>query len=306
MKFVLIIPTFNAGENFIRLIAGLNFQSIIPEALILIDSGSTDDTLTIARSAGAKIHSIERGTFNHAATRELARSLLKADIYIYMTQDVIPANPYTLENMVRPLIEYSEVGLVYGRQLPQPGAGPIESYGRLFSYPNASQLINKSDRVRLGIKTVFCSNACAAYRRDALDFVGGFPKDIIMCEDIYVAAKMLEAAFSIYYAADALVYHSHNYSILQEFRRYFDIGVFYESQNRWIIETFGGTGKRGAQLFWNGLRHFYNTNNIYLVPEWLIRTIAKLCAYKLGAKEQCLPILLRSHFTMHKEYWHFK
>jgi rhamnosyltransferase len=79
--------------------------------------------------------------------------------------------------------------------------------------------------------------------------VGGFPENVIMCEDVYAAAQIMEAGYDIYQQADALVYHSHNYSVVQDFQRYLDLGVIYESRERWIIEAFGGAKKQGAQFF---------------------------------------------------------
>ena len=83
------------------------------------------------------------------------------------------------------------------------------------------------------MKTAFNSNSFAAYRRKALKDVGGFPINTILSEDMYVTAKMLLKNWSVAYCADAKVYHSHNYTIWQEFKRYFDIGVFH-AKEAWI------------------------------------------------------------------------
>ena len=132
-----------------------------------------------------------------------------------MTQDAISANRSTLGKLVEPFVKYPEVGLTYARQIPHKNAGPIEAFGRLFSYPPEPKMKNKSDSKQMGLKTVLCSNSCAAYRREAFDLVGCFPEKVILCEDVYIAAKMLQAGYSIYYTADALIYHSHNFSVVR-------------------------------------------------------------------------------------------
>ena len=227
-----------------------------PRTLLVIDSGSVDDTVPHALAYGARVHKIRAAEFNHGTTRELGRQLIKADCYLYLTQDAVPAHPHLLANLVKPLAENQDVGLVYGRQLPWPDASPLEAFSRGFNYPGTSRLKQKADRVHLGIKTVFCSNVCAAYRASALEAVGGFPP-VIMCEDQYVAARMIAAGYSMYYAAEASVYHSHNYLMREEFKRYFDVGVFFGSHEPWIVDYFGTAGSEGCRLFRAG-RRFLN------------------------------------------------
>jgi rhamnosyltransferase len=303
MKTALVIPTLNGGEIFQRVIYALLTQALRPEIFLIIDSGSTDNTVDVAMAAGAIIHKIRKENFNHGGTRNIAVNLVDADIYVFMTQDALPANPHTLKNLLKPFSIFPEVGVVYARQLPRGGAGPIEAFSRSFTYPAASQLKKISDKSHLGIKTVHCSNACAAYLRKALVSAGGFPDNVIMCEDVYGAAKIMEAGYDIYYQAEALVYHSHNYSVLQEFKRFFDLGVFYESREQWIIKAFGGAKKQGARFFLEGLSYLNDKNCRYLFPEWVVRTAAKFCGYKLGSIERYLPRPFKTLISMHKNYW---
>jgi rhamnosyltransferase len=299
----LCIPTKNAGHQFTELLWGLARQTLQIDHLLIIDSGSTDDTVEVARDFGALVQVIPAGSFNHGGTRNLLRRWVEADIYIFLTQDVLPANQYTLENLVRPFEEFPETGMSYGRQLPRLGVGPIEAFSRLFSYPSQARLKKKSDADRWGIRTVACSNACAAYRRVAFDEAGGFPTAVIMCEDVYIAAKMLELGYGLYYAADAMVYHSHDYSIVQEFKRYFDVGVFYESRTNWIVETYGRTGQNGRRFFVEGIKYLKHNGYPHLIPEWFARSLLKYLSYQLGAKERFLPVPLKKCFSMHNIFW---
>jgi rhamnosyltransferase len=302
MHVAVVIPTLNGGETFSRVLTGLRSQSLVPQSLLVIDSGSVDDTIPRARAFNAQVHKIRAEEFNHGTTRELGRHLIKADYYIFMTQDAVPANPHLVKNLVQPLTENQDIGLVYGRQLARPDADPLEAFNRQFNYPAISQLKREADRVRLGVKTVFCSNACAAYRFSALAAVGGFPP-VIMCEDQYVAAKMLEAGFAIYYAAEAMVYHSHDYSLIEEFKRYFDMGVFFGSRERWIVDDFGKTEREGYRLFQEARRYFARAGKAHLIPYLLMSLLVKLIGYQLGSRERFLPVALKSRLSLHRKFW---
>ncbi len=302
MDLAVVIPTLNGGETFLKMLAGLRGQSLAPQTLLVIDSGSVDDTVPQALAYGAQVHKIRASEFNHGATRELGRHLVKADYYLFMTQDALPAHPQLLENLVKPLLNRQDLGLVYGRQLPCPDASPLEAFNRRFNYPAAAQLKRKADRVRLGLKTVFCSNVCALYRASALDAVGGFPP-VIICEDQYVAARMIEAGYSIYYATEAPVFHSHNYSLVEEFKRYFDLGVFFGSHERWIVDHFGTAGSEGFRLFREGRRYLNSSGQPHLIPYLMLRLLIKGAGYQLGSRERFLSTSLKLRLSLHRNFW---
>lgn len=115
--------------------------------------------------------------------------------------------------------------MAYARQLPREDSTPVESYTREFNYPAKSRIKSAADLDSLGIKTFFCSNVCAAYRREIYEELGGFVRHTIFNEDMIYAAKAVEAGYSVAYAADAQVVHSHNYTNGQQFHRNFDLGV---------------------------------------------------------------------------------
>ena len=93
-----------------------------------------------------------------------------------MTDDALPADQYLLENLVRGLTEKESTAVAYGRQLPDRDCGIIERYTRAFNYPEESRLKTREDLPELGIKTYFCSNVCAAYKRSVYLELGGFTK----------------------------------------------------------------------------------------------------------------------------------
>ncbi len=130
---------------------------------------------------------------------------------------------------------------------------------------------------------------------------GGFPSQVILGEDTYVAGRMLLMGYKIAYAADACVYHSHDYPILQEFKRYFDIGVMHQRE-RWMLDEFGSADGEGKRFVLEQMRYLWKRRPT-LIPSALTRIGAKLIAYRLGRMEQSIPIAFKRRVSMHSRYW---
>lgn len=297
---VLVIPSCNAGQLFENVLNSIHRQSVQPH-LLLIDSESTDSTVQLAISANFEHHTISRKEFNHGSTRQLALSLYPhADIIIYMTQDAILSSTDSIKNIIDCFVN-EKIGAVCGRQLPHAYASPITAHARLFNYPDVSSIKSKDSISKIGIKAAFLSNSFAAYRSSALTEVGGFPSDAIFGEDTYVAAKLLQAGWKVAYCAEAACYHSHNYSIKEEFERYFDIGVFH-SRERWFIESLGKPEGEGKKFVLSEL-HYLTKNALWLIPSAIVRTLLKFIGYKFGQNEKLIPDWLKLKLSMNKGYW---
>ncbi|MBK5276431.1 MAG: glycosyltransferase family 2 protein [Desulfuromonadales bacterium] len=301
MKVILCIPTLNAARTANILVKAIKDQTWIDLGVQIIDSDSTDDTEKIFKELGCSVHTISKTSFNHGATRQLALSLCpEAEFLIYMTQDSILASPDSIIKILS-YFEDNKIGAVCGRQLPHFDASPIASHARKFNYPEKSVLKSKNDIQGIGIKAAFISNSFTAYRRLALMEVGGFPSDVICSEDNYVAAKMLLAGWTVAYCAEAICYHSHNYNIVEEFRRYFDIGVFH-SREEWIIKSFGKPEEEGKKFVISEMRYLLQ-HAPWLIPSAVVRTGLKLIGYKLGQREQVMPLWIKRKLSMNKGFW---
>jgi rhamnosyltransferase len=222
------------------------------------------------------------------------------DIVIFLTQDAILASVDALENIVNCFSDES-IAAVCGRQLPRRDAGDIEAHARLYNYPDQSSIRSYEDRGRYGLKTAFISNSFAAYRRSSLMQVGGFPDDVIFGEDMYVATRMLEAGYRIAYCVEACVYHSHAYSIMQEFRRYFDMGVFH-AREPWIRQSLGGAENEGIKFVRSEVAYLLRTRP-WLIPAGLFRTLCRYAGFRLGLTEQILPVSIKRQLVMNKNYF---
>jgi rhamnosyltransferase len=297
-KTAVIIPTLNGGEKFQLLMQSIVGQKLTPYRKIVIDSGSTDETVDIAFKYGCEVIKIDKKDFDHGSTRQMGVRLADdADILVFLTQDAILADENALSILVACFAD-SKVGVAYGRQLPHAETGPIGSFARIINYPDKSLLKTMADKNRLGIKTPFLSNSFAAYRRNCLNAAGGFPSKIILCEDTYVAANMLLAGWKICYCAQALVYHAHDYNLWQEFHRYYAIGRFH-AREAWIRRTFGEAEGEGLRFVLSEMRYLWKTGNPHLLPSAWVRTVLKYIGFRLGLMEQKIPKWLKTYLTTH-------
>ena len=296
-----IVPTCNAEKHWAALCGGLRRQGIPAGQVLIVDSSSDDRTAELAQREGYRLHRIERKDFNHGGTRQLALGLVPwASLVIYLTQDAVLATPDSLDLLLS-AFEDSRVAAAYGRQLPRPGAGPIEAHARLFNYPPHSEVRDYESRHTLGIKAAFLSNSFSAYRIRELQDVGGFPSDVIMAEDAIVAGRLLLAGWKTAYVAEAKVYHSHPFTIREELQRYFDTGV-YHSQQHWLRERFGEPEGEGKRFVLSELAYLI-PRHLQLVPYALFRTAFKAVGYQLGLHKAALGAGLSRRLSYHKTYW---
>lgn len=296
------IPTLNAGGRWAEVVNMLRAQTYPVAKVIIIDSGSTDDTLAKDYVDGFQVINIDKKDFDHGGTRHMAvQQFPDADIYLFITQDAILADARVIENMINAFQDNPKLGMAYGRQLPHKGAKELESHARLFNYPAVSQVRSLADAPQFGIKTISCSNSFAAYRATAYWEVAGFPSGTIMGEDVVIAGQMLLKGWQKAYLADAPVYHSHDYTLGEEFRRYFDIGVFHAT-NPWIFDHFGRAESEGLKYL-KSETNFLLRKNMLLLPKALASNFAKWLGYKLGLRHKTMPVGLNSRFSMHRAYW---
>ncbi|HBQ8757378.1 TPA: glycosyltransferase family 2 protein [Klebsiella quasipneumoniae] len=301
MRVYIAIPTYNGGE--IWKTAAENIKKNTPEKtfVYVIDSGSEDDTLKTAEKNGFFIHKIKSTEFNHGGTRNTAVNLFENefDLVIFLTQDAIP-EPFFVEKITE-VFKDQTISCAYGRQLPHDNANPIAQHARHFNYPNVSHISSFDDISTMGIKAAFTSNSFSAYRVSTFKELGGFPKNTILSEDMFFAAKSILAGYKIAYVANSQVKHSHNYSPLEEFKRYFDIGVFHSSEP-WIRESFGGTGGEGRRYVLSEFKYLFEKKPS-LIPRSVLHNLAKISGYKMGLNYKKIPYGWVKRCSMHKRYW---
>ena len=193
MKIDVIIPVYRPTEKLNKVLYGLSRQTYLPERIILLhtrDGIKLDVSACKDRVSVTEIPIPEK-EFDHGRTRDLGIRMSDADIVVMMTQDAVPVDSFLLEKLSETLKEHSDAVAAYARQIPDQNCGLLEKYTRVFNYPPKSQIKSQKDLPKLGIKTYFCSNVCAAYRRGVYLELGGFPHPVIFNEDLIFAARTL-------------------------------------------------------------------------------------------------------------------
>lgn len=299
---VIIVPIYHPDNKWNKCLQMLKKQKDVVFDLYIVDSGS--DMSSYRDDLKGLSYTITKTTpdkFNHGRTREeAAEACSKYPILVYMTQDAIPADEKTIYNLLK-AFKNPQVGCAYGRQLPHKDASVLAARARLFNYPPESRIKTKKDIKELGIKVSFISDTFAAYRHTALVEVGGFPTDVILGEDTYVSSKMILSGWANDYCADAKVYHSHNYSITQEFKRYFDTGVFH-SREPWIRSSFGTAENEGKKFILNELKYILiHHQSLFFYA--FIRDGFKFLGYRLGVSEKYVPVFLKKELSMMPSFW---
>ncbi len=298
-KLSVIIPTLNAEPFIEDQLKGLLAQRLPPHEIIVIDSSSDDRTCEIAESFGVTVRKIPRESFGHGSTRNACAHESSGEILVFMSQDAVPAHRRLLEWLISPL--EGDVAASYACHVPRPGSNPPEVVARRFNYPRKPLLKSKADLPTMGIKTFFFSNVCSAIRRDCFDEVGGFPEEIVTNEDMIFAAKLIMRGYKIAYVPQARVYHSHNFGLLWQMKRYFDIGSSL-STHRWIVE-YDQTEKEGRRLLTEQLKHTLGKGELRWVPYTILEGAMKYTGFKLGLSQEKLPGNLRKMLSLHRRYW---
>ncbi len=302
VKFSVIIPTYNGEETLRELLAVLYYQTVQPTEILVVDSSSTDGTVALCEAYGAKVTIIPQSAFDHGGTRSDCAIRAAGDIVVFFTQDAVPYRRDAVEKLIVPLIDDAAVAATYGRQIPYKDAGFAARHLRLFNYPPVSATRSYQDRHQLGIRTIFTSNSFAAYKKTALAEVGYFKNGLIFGEDTCTVGRLLQKGYRVAYVAEAIVYHSHEYSFVQEFRRAFDIGVLH-TMERDLFADFGRAESRGVEYVKSGCSSLYKDRQYLEIADFLFRVALKFFGYKFGRHAEKLPKKLVPWFSMHRSWW---
>lgn len=296
-----IIPVYRPGEKFRKVLSRLERQSYPVQKIILMNTGEEYwDKSFVQGFSNVEVHHLEKQDFDHGGTRAEAARLSHADIMVFMTQDAMPYDSKLIEELVKAL-EMEDVKTVYARQLPSYDCSVLERYTRSFNYPEESSVKSEADLPRLGIKTYFCSNVCAAYEKKAYSELGGFTDRAIFNEDMYYAAAIIKSGYKIAYAAQAQVVHSHNYTCFQQLHRNFDLGVS-QAEHPEIFQDISSEGE-GIRMVKETAGYIFSIKRPLLLVSLFFQSAFKYMGYFLGKRYKKLPRWLILRLTMNKEYW---
>ena len=301
-----IIPTYKPDKEFAMLIEKLQKQTIRPNKIILMNTEEKYIHKFLKESAvletydNIEIHHVSEAEFDHGKTRDMVVQLSKAPYFLCMTQDAVPYDNKVIEELVK-VLQKDNVASVYGKQLARENSHILEGFTRKFNYPDKSRMKSKEDLENLGIKTYFCSNVCAAYKREVYDKLGGFIQKTIFNEDMIYAAAVIKAGYQIGYVAKAQVIHSHHYNGKQQFHRNFDLGVSQADHP----EVFKGvpSEKEGGKLVSGTIQFLIKEKRLDQLFPFVYQCGCKYLGYRLGKAYQKLPMFVVKKCSMNRNYW---
>lgn len=268
--------------------------------VIVVDSGSTDATLAIARQYPVRVQEIPAGTFHHARTRNYAASLAQGNVLVYLAADAFPTTESWLSTLVENFKD-EQVGAVYGRHLPKPGSS-FEREDALSAVYGEERLVKEwTTRERLGYRYYHMSTVNAVIRRDVWEATR-FPEELKVFEDLGIAKRILDGGWKIVYEPRASVYHSHQHTTAGLFKRYFDIGYTLRQLGIWNERTRVSLLRDGWKLVRAKVARFDGNGNGRKVGASLSQDLAKSAGMFLGLNERFLPLAVKRRMSAFRVY----
>jgi len=276
----IIILTKNAGENFGQLLERIFSQQFDGQfEVLIIDSGSVDGTLKIARVFPVRITEIKPNEFHHGKTRNLGAVLSEGRVLVYITQDALPLNNGWLEKLTNDL-KGPEVAMVVGRQIPWQSTKPPEKFWYVYYFPEHRIVLTygDSDYYR---DNVFISNVNSAIRKDVWQRFK-FSETIITAEDKEFANRVLSNGCNIVYEPEAAAYHAHDFSLWSAFQRSLDFGIALRQGVSGLPKSHKSITRRGLEYLGGEIQYLYATGCLKWLPYSIIYEMSAYSGLRLG------------------------
>ena len=228
-KVSIVIPTLNAGPEFEELLERVSVQEgDFDREILVVDSGSTDGTVELARRYGATVHQIPKTEFDHGTTRNLGISLARGEYVALTVQDAAPLDERWLATMVENLEHDEYVAGVYSRQIPREessaltrvlindlATASLERREQFAESPERYRKMPPRKRRRLAL----FDDVSSCLRRSVWEELPYEKTDF--GEDIRWGKRVVEAGYKIVYEPRSAVFHSHERGAIYDLKRYY-------------------------------------------------------------------------------------
>ena len=283
----IVIRCFNEERMIGRLLSGIAAQTVKPDQIVIVDSGSTDRTLDIARQHPVEVHSIDPTEFSFGRSLNRGIAAATGDITVFASAHVYPVYDTWLERLTQPF-EDPGIALAYGRQVGGPTTPYSETQIMATWFPAESH--HRQDHP-------FSNNANAAIRRSEWEKVP-YDEDLTGLEDLDWAAKALDRGLGISYVAEAPVVHLHDERFAQTLNRYRREAIahrrIFKDQRMSRFEAIRLLASNVAHDYVHAVRDRKLLGNVLSIPRF--RTAQFLGTYEGFAQRGDVPAELRRRF----------
>ena len=300
-----VIPVRDGGDAFRRCLEAISAQEVADEVeIVVVDSGSTDGTQRVGRSFGAKVHEIAPDEFNHGATRNLGANLARGEIVVFTVDDALPVDRQWLEALTAPLRPDNGLAGTYARQIAYEDAPPHQAFYIDHRYGPEPRIQRAESPADLTVANTLFSNVSSAIRRAVLQEFP-FADDIVIAEDLEWCGRVLLAGYEVAYVPDAVVRHSHRYTLSGTFKRYFDQGAAAERS----FMTDGRSSPRsvrgaGVDFVRGEMAWMWRSGKRSAIPYTVAHEVTRYLAFKLGTRHRWLPRRLSTRISRTgSAYW---
>lgn len=234
-----IILLVKNGERYLNeVLEGIFAQrTSFPFEVLAIDSGSRDHSLEILSRYPVRLRKIPPEAFNHGETRNLGGYLAhpNAAYLVYLSQDATPGNDEWLEALIAPMEEDASIAGVFSRHLPRPGTCPslVRQLVTNWQTGGTTRLIKRMPSSREEFEAnrfyyIYFSNTSSAIRRAVWERIPFRP--VAFGEDADWAERILEAGYGLVFEPRSVVFHSHDYGLLELFRENADYAAAFQER----------------------------------------------------------------------------
>ena len=282
MKISIICPIYNGKDYIEKLHNNILNQKLKDNQSLQISyvlTRSKDKSEQILKELDCNYTLIEPEYFSHSTTREMMAEKADGEIIVFISQDIKIKNDIWLQNLINPIIN-GECEASFSRQIGEDNT--IEKYTRERNYPSESRIVSKKDIDQYQIRTFFYSDASSAVLTKVYRELKAYDgKKMPTNEDMYFAYKLINAGYRIKYCADSEVYHSHQFTFKQLYKRYYDTGVFFK-QNPYFLNY--KSNESGIDLAKYVFKRAVEEKNIKVIlrilPDFGVRFIGKFLGQK--------------------------
>lgn len=296
----LVLPTRNNENDLPPLLDMFFSQDVDGELEAIILDSSDDKTPEIARDYSKeyniKIVRVEPEDYNYGGTRNLGASMSKGEYLLFASTDIEVRDKKWLSKFLKNFKDPLVAG-VYGRQMPKKNTTPMEEFFIRYTYPKMRRVYSIHD----GLDDFFFSNTNTLLRRDVWEKI--HLPEMLKSEDQEWAKRAVLAGYKIVYDPDAVVCHSHHYSLKQVFREYFDSGATlpYVYSNKKIPQESFIT--KGLRYECEEIKYFLENGYIHWIPYTMLYDFMKFLGYFAGTKYKYMPLWMKKVLSKKKNHW---